>query len=64
VDSRHIKGHYRTRHPTIKPTRIVPGGPAQDLFRLCVCAVSGALVAFRKEMDAIGFALLRSTLVI
>lgn len=30
VDFRHIKGHYYTSHPTINPTRIVPGGPALE----------------------------------
>lgn len=30
VDFRHIKGHYYTSHPTINPTRIVPGGPTLD----------------------------------
>lgn len=27
VDFQHIKRHYYTSHPTINPTRIVPGGP-------------------------------------
>lgn len=30
VDFHHIKGHYYTSHPTINPSRIVPGGPALD----------------------------------
>ena len=30
VDFHHIKGHYYTSHPTINPTRIVPGGPMID----------------------------------
>jgi putative glutathione S-transferase len=32
VDFDHIKRHYYTTHPEINPTRIVPAGPAQDLW--------------------------------
>jgi hypothetical protein len=31
-----------------------------DWFGLCVFALTGALVAFRKQMDIVGFALLGS----
>jgi glutathionyl-hydroquinone reductase len=33
VDFDHIKSHYYGTHPSINPTRIVPKGPALDLWR-------------------------------
>lgn len=33
VDFDHIKRHYYLTHPSINPTRIVPKGPALDLWR-------------------------------
>jgi putative glutathione S-transferase len=33
VDFDHIKRHYYTTHPQLNPTRIVPKGPALDLWR-------------------------------